>query len=160
MPKTSITYQQIAEACQALTGEGYKITLRAIVAKIGGSPNSVLQFWRQWQQEQEDITLAAIDEELSAPIKQAILAECARKVSAVKSHFAKKITESKQQWQDMQTLFSEAEQQAQQLQAEITQAQRQIIEQNARQILIDQRLADSEKHLKEIEALHQTALLS
>ena len=46
MPKSSITYAQVAEACQALLGEGQKITLRAIVARSGGSPNAVLQLWK------------------------------------------------------------------------------------------------------------------
>lgn len=30
MPKSSVTYAPVAEACQALLGEGQKITLRAI----------------------------------------------------------------------------------------------------------------------------------
>ena len=31
MPKSSITYAQVAEACQVLLGEGQKITLRTPV---------------------------------------------------------------------------------------------------------------------------------
>ncbi len=141
----AITYPEVAEACQTLAGEGHKITLRAILARTGGSPNAVLPFWKQWRQEQEEITLAAIEEEISPPVKQAILAECARKVSAVKAHFAKKITDSEQQWHDLQALLTEAEQTRQRLHTEITQMQHQMIEQQTRQRLADQQLTDTEK---------------
>lgn len=160
MSKSSITYAQVAEACQALLGEGQKITLRAIVARSGGSPNSVLQFWKQWQKEQEDITLAALDEELSLSVKQVILAECGRKVAAVKTHYAKKITESHQQWQEMQALLQEAEQQKQQLQNELTETQTKMVEQNAHINFHKQQLIEMDKHLKERESQYQTMLVT
>ena len=111
MPKNSVTYLQVAEACQTLLAEGQKITLRAIVAKVGGSPNIILPFIKQWQAEQDDIALAAIDEELSQSVRQAILAEYARKISQVKTHFAKKIMDSEQQFQDLQAVLTDTEQQ-------------------------------------------------
>ncbi len=160
MAKSSITYSQVAEACQTLLGEGQKITLRAIVSKSGGSPNSVLQFWKQWQREQEDITLAALDEDLSPSVKQAILAECARKVSLIKAHFAKKITESDQQWQDMQALVQEANQQKQQLQSELTETQTRLLEQNARISLHEQQLVEADKRLKDMEDRYQAILIA
>lgn len=160
MPKSSITYAQVAEACQALLGEGQKITLRAIVARSGGSPNAVLQLWKQWQKEQEDITLAALDEELSPSVKQVILAECGRKVAAVKTHYAKKITESHQQWQEMQTFLQEAEQQKQQLQNELTETQIKLVEQNARISFHEQQLTEADKRLKEIESQYQSMLVA
>ncbi len=160
MSKSSITYAQVAEACQALLGEGQKITLRAIIARSGGSPNSVLQFWKQWQKEQEDITLAALDEELSPSVKQVILAECGRKVAAVKTCYAKKITESHQQWQEMQMFLQEAEQQKQQLQNELTDTQTKLVEQNARISLHEQQLAEADKRLKDIESRHQVILIA
>lgn len=125
-----------------------------------GDPNAGLPFWKQWRQEQEDITLAAIDEEISSPVKQAILAECARKVSAVKAYFAKKITDSEQQWHDLQTLLTEAEQTRQQLQTEITQMQHQKIEQQTQQKLADQRLTDTENRLRDIKTRYQAAMLA
>ena len=160
MPKSSITYSQVAEACQALLGEGQKITLRAIVARSGGSPNSVLHLWKQWQNEQEDITLAALDEELSPSVKQAILAECGRKVAAVKTYYAKKITESYQQWQEMQMLVQETEQQKQQLQNELTEMQTKLVEQNARINFHEQQFTEANKCLKEMEGQYQTVLVA
>lgn len=160
MPKNSITYSQVAEACQTLLGEGQKITLRSIVAKSGGSPNVVLQFWKQWQREQEEITLAALDEDLSPSVKQAILAECARKVSLIKTHFAKKITESDQQWQDIQALMQKADQQKQQLQSELAETQTRLLEQNARISLHEQQLAEADKRLKDMEGRYQAILIA
>ncbi len=65
----------MAFTCQSLLKDGQTITARAIMAKTGGSPANILKFWQQWRKEQEDIALAAVDEELSPQIKQAVLAD-------------------------------------------------------------------------------------
>lgn len=160
MSKNGITYQQVAEACRALLGENQKLTLRAIVAKTGGSPNTVLQFWKQWQREQEDITMAALDEELSHSIKQAILAECARKVSAVKAHYAHKMTEFDQQWRDLQALAQEAESQKQQLENHLHETQTQLMEQKVHLNLYEQRLTEANQRAEDKEKQHQATLIA
>lgn len=160
MPKSSVSYTQVAEVCQALLSEDQKITLRAIVARSGGSPNTVLQLWKQWQKEQEDITLAALDEELSPSVKQAILAESGRKLAAIKIHYAKKIAESNQQWLDMQSLLQEAEEQKQQFQNELAEMQIKLVEQNARISFQEQQLIEANKCLKEMESQYQVILVA
>jgi Plasmid replication region DNA-binding N-term len=160
MPKNSVTYLQVAEACQSLLAEGQKITSRALLARCGGSPNELAVHRKKWQAEQDDIALVAIDEELSQPVKQAILAEYARKIAQVKAHFAKKMIDSEQQFQDLQAVLTDTEQHQQIIQTELTEAQNRLIEQNAKQALLEQRWADAEKHLKEIEGLYQNTLLT
>ena len=160
MPKTTVSYPQVAQACQTLLGEGRKITLRAIVDISGGSPNNVLPLWKQWQQEQTDITFAALDEELSPGLKQAILGECARKVSMVKMHFAKELSQSEQQWRDMQALIQEQEQEKQRLQAELSAAYNRLAEQNNRLVMNEQRLTEAEKQLKEMTERYQSSLIA
>ena len=120
----------------------------------------ILPFIKPCQAEQDDIALAAIDEELSQAVRQAILAEYARKISQVKTHFAKKILESEQQFQDLQAVLTDTEQQKQAIQTGLTEAQNRWIEQNAKQALLEQRWIDAEKRLKEIEGLYQNTLLS
>jgi hypothetical protein len=160
MPKNSVTYLQVAEACQSLPAEGQKITSRALLAKCGGSPNELAVHRKKWQAEQDDIALVAIDEELSSPVKQVILAEYARKISQVKTHFAKKIMDFEQQFQDLQAVLTDTEQHQQAIQTELTDAQNRLIEQNTKQALLEQRWADAEKHLKEMQGLYQNTLLS
>ena len=160
MSKNGITYQQVAEACQALLGENQKLTLRAIVAKTGGSPNTVLQHWKQWQREQDDITMTALDEELSPSIRQAVLAECARKVSAIKVHYANKISEAEQQWRDLQALTQEIEQQKQQLESNLYEIQGQLMEQKAHLSLYDQRLAEANQRAEDREKQYQATLIA
>ncbi len=110
-------------------------------------------FLKQWQAEQDDIALTAIDEDLSQPVKQAILAEYARKISQVKTHFVKKLTDAEQQFQDLQAALTDTEQQKQTIQAELTETQNRLIEQNIRQALYKQRLSDSEISLLNIKAI-------
>ena len=45
-----VTYETVAAACEALTTEGLKPSVRAVIARLGGgSPNVVLDFQRQWK---------------------------------------------------------------------------------------------------------------
>ena len=46
---TKITYDAVAEAASEIALEGGKPSVRLIMAKIGGSPNTVLPMLREWQ---------------------------------------------------------------------------------------------------------------
>ncbi|MBS0351156.1 MAG: hypothetical protein JSR33_08225 [Proteobacteria bacterium] len=62
-----------------------------------------------WRSEQENIALAAVDEELSSQVKQAILAESARKTTLVKQQLSSKITALEQQLAEMGELLLKTE---------------------------------------------------
>lgn len=160
MSKNGITYQQVAEACLALLGEKQKLTLRAIVARTGGSPNTVLQHWKQWQREQDDITIAALDEELSPSIRQAVLAEYARKVSAIKAYYANKVAEADQQWRDLQVLTQEVEQQKQHLETTLHEIQSQLMEKKAHLNLFEQRLIEANQRAGDREKQYHATLIA
>ncbi|MNF37795.1 hypothetical protein D3C85_701970 [compost metagenome] len=46
---TKITYEAVAEAANAIALEGGKPSVRLVMARIGGSPNTVLPMLREWQ---------------------------------------------------------------------------------------------------------------
>jgi len=46
---TKITYDAVAEAANAIALEGGKPSVRLVIARIGGSPNTVLPMLREWQ---------------------------------------------------------------------------------------------------------------
>lgn len=160
MAKTGITYEQVAYACQTLLKEGQTITARGIMAKTGGSPNRIMPLWQQWRVEQEGIALAAVDEELSPQIKQAILAECARKTTQVKQQWTDKISVSEQQLAEMQTFLHQAELEKEKMTINLSQLQAQGIEQEKRQAIADLRLADAEARNKELEKAYREASLA
>ncbi len=159
MAKIGITYEQVAFACQSLLKDGQPITARAIMAKTGGSPANILKFWQQWRKEQEDIALAAVDEELSPQIKQAVLAECARKTALVKNQLADKMLTTEKQLDEMGEMLLQMSLEKDRLTLELNKAQKHIIEQDKRQAIADQRLLDAQSRCQELEKLyHESAL--
>ena len=160
MAKTGITYEQVALTCQSLLKEGQTITARAILAKTGGSPNNITKFWQQWRKEQEDIALAAIDEELSLQVKQAILAECARKTSLVKNQLAGKVNTAEKQLAEMGEMLLQLDLEKDRLTLELNKAGQHIIEQDKRQAIADQRLLDAQSRCQEFENLYRESALS
>jgi plasmid replication DNA-binding protein KfrA len=160
MAKTGVTYEQVAYTCQTLLKEGQTITARGILGRTGGSPNGVVKHWQRWRQEQEGIALAAVDEELSPQIKQAILAECARKTALVKQQWTDKVSASEQQLAEIQTLLHQAELDKEKLLSELSQIQVLKTEQDKRQAVADQRLRDAESRNKELEQLYRETSLA
>jgi len=160
MAKIGITYEQVAFACQSLLKEGQTITARAILAKTGGSPTNILKHWQHWRKEQEDIALAAVDEELSPQIRQAILAESARKIAIVKQQLSGKIATAEQHLIEMQEMLYQADMEKDRLNSELQKAQQQMIEQDKRQAIADQRLLDAQSRCQELETRYRESALA
>jgi hypothetical protein len=160
MAKTGINYEQVALACQSLLNEGQSVTVRAVMAKTGGSPGGLSKFIQTWRSEQENIALAAVDEELSLQIKQAILAESARKTTLVKQRLSGKITALEQQLAEMGELLLKTELEKDRLILELQKVQQQIIEQDKRQAIADQRLLDAQARCQELEKLYRESALA
>ena len=160
MAKMGVTYEQVAIACQSLLKEGRDITARAILAKTGGSPNHVVKLWQRWRQEKEDIALAAVDEEVSSQVKQAILAECARKTALVKNQWADKVATTEKQLDEMGEMLLQMSLEKDRLTLELNKAQQHVIEQDKRQAIADQRLLDAQSRCQELENLYRESALA
>ena len=160
MAKTGVAYEQVALACQSLLKEGQTVTVRAVLAKAGGGAAQISKLIQQWRSEQENIALAAVDEELSHQIKQAILAESARKTTLVKQQLSGKITAMEQQLTEMGELLLKTDQEKDRLILELQKVQQQIIEQDKRLAIADQRLLDAQARSQELERLYRESALA
>ena len=116
--------------------------------------------WQHWRKEQEDIALAAVDEELSPQIKQAILAECARKTALVKNQWADKVAATEKQLTEMGEMLLQLDLEKDRLTLELNKAQQHIIEQDKRQAIADQRLLDAQSRCQELENLYRESALA
>jgi chromosome segregation ATPase len=160
MAKTGVTYEQVVLACQSLLNEGQSVTVRAVMAKAGGAVSNISKFLQTWRSQQENIALAAVDEELSPQIKQAILAESARKTTLVKQQLSGKITAMEQQLTEMGELLLKTDLEKDRLTQELQKSQQQIIEQDKRLAIADQRLLDAQARCQELEKLYRESALA
>ncbi|MBS0351035.1 MAG: DNA-binding protein [Proteobacteria bacterium] len=161
MAKTSgVTYEQVALACQSLLKEGQSPTFRPVLARTGGAAAKVSEYLNRWRNEQENIVLAALDEELSPQVKQAILAESARKTTLVKQQLSVKLTAIEQQLAEMGELLLKTDLEKDRLILELQKVQQQIIEQDKRQAVADQRLLDAQARCQELERLYRESALA
>ncbi len=151
MAKPGITYAQVATACQDLLSEGQNVKLRSIVAITGGSPNKVLQHWQRWQREQGEATLKELEEDLSSEVKQAIRAECARKMRVITEEYDSFRVSTVQQMTDMQSQLDETLKKKEGLRLDIAVAKNELQEQKKLTALMEQRSTDCTKLLKELE---------
>ena len=159
MAKTGVTYEQVALACQSLLKEGQSPTFRNEIPKTGGAASAVSKHLNTWRNEQENIVLAALDEELSPQVRQAILAESARKTTLVKQQLSGKITAMEQQLAEMGDMLLKADQEKNQLTLELQKVQQQILEQDKRLAVADQRLLDASR-CQELERLYRESALA
>jgi chromosome segregation ATPase len=160
MAKIGVTYEQVALTCQSLLKEGQTVTVRAVLAKVGGGAAQISKLIQQWRSEQENIAMAAVDEELSQQIKQAILAESARKTTLVKQQLSGKINAMEQQLAEMGDMLLKADQEKDQLTVELQKVQQQSLEQDKRLAVADQRLLDAQARCQELEKLYREAALA
>ncbi len=160
MAKTGVSFEQVALACQSLLKEGQTVTVRAVMAKTGGAPGNISKFLQTWRSEQENIALATVDEELSSQIKQAILAESARKTTLVKQQLSGKINAMEQQLAEMGELLLKSELEKDGLTLELQKMQQHTIELDKRLAIADQRLLDAQSRCQELEKLYRESALA
>lgn len=160
MAKIGVTYEQVSLVCQSLLKEGHSPNFRNVMSKTGGAAAKVSEHLNTWRNEQENIVLAALDEELSPQVRQAILAESARKTTLVKQQLSGKITAMEQQLTEMGDMLLKADQEKDQLTLELQKVQQQILEQDKRLAVADQRLLDAQARCQELENLYRESALA
>lgn len=151
MAKPGVPYEQVATACEALLKTGQTITLRAILAHTGGSPNYILKHWHKWQKEQEAGALKSMEDDFSAELKQAIRLDWARKSQVLQAQYdhLKKTTD--QQLTDFQTLLDAKIKEKEQLRLDIAVVESKLRDEERKAAIADQRASDHLKDLKELE---------
>src|SRR5262245_28041787 len=98
--------------------QGSEPTIKIVTEKLdGGSPNLVLQYIRHCRKKYE--LAHAVYEDLSSELRQAILAECARKLKSVSETHQKHIAERESQINELQALLGNTETQVEELASEL-----------------------------------------
>jgi hypothetical protein len=115
--KDNITYQTVADICDALVEVGDKPSARKIHQKAGGSLSTILTYFTRWK---EQWTLAnSVDADLSDPFRQAVLAEFGRVTASLKDRLETQLAEEKMQLKEAQSALADEEARSEALQEEI-----------------------------------------
>lgn len=118
MKKPAFGYEKVAEICHKLVEQGETPTMRSVRDRVGaGSMSTILEYLNRWKRENE--LSYTVDDDLSAEFKQAVLAECARKLSSVKDRLQAQIDESETQITEMHEVLKALEEKADELIAEL-----------------------------------------
>jgi len=101
------TYEAFKTAANQLENEGERISVRSVRAKIGGSNSKLMECLRQWKSEKQLVD--EIDEFISEPFRQALLAERGRAVKQTRERLEKQLTDEKNSTQETLILLVETE---------------------------------------------------
>jgi hypothetical protein len=123
MKKSTFDYKDVVETCHRLIKEGITPSIPSVRAALGGgSPNKILAYLRQWQKEYA--LSVSVEEDLSPEFKQAVLAECGRKLAAVRDRLQSQLDARENQVNTVQALLAASEAQVSKLTAELLQVKK------------------------------------
>jgi colicin import membrane protein len=138
---TLVTYETVAQACEALSAEGKRPSVRAILAQLGGgSPNAVLDHQRQWKAGRP--TVKSADIQVDPRIGLIVAEQIAQAVAAARADIEAQLAESEQDAETVGKAGREAEERASALAEELEAAKAKL---QAMAGQIDQLNADAEK---------------
>lgn len=100
-------FRDIAAACERLTAEGSRVTVRAVHALTGGSMRTVHQHYRDWRREQE--AAASLQEDPSDGFLASLKAEIAQHVAEARAAADQERDESRLREEEMAELLAAAE---------------------------------------------------
>ena len=115
MPSTIATYEQVAQAAEALRAEGLVPTIRAVRDRVGGSPNTIHRHLSLWKEKR---STPALPEETSLPASllrelRQVLANAAQQVrdqeSAAKQDREREIRDLAEALESAEARFRERE---------------------------------------------------
>jgi len=95
MRQEIVTYDVFCQAIQKMQGRGEEISVRTVLSHTGGSFPKISDFLKRWRQEQAHAQ--TIDHELSPNLKQAMLAEIGKAVTATKNLLEKQVAQAGEQ---------------------------------------------------------------
>jgi colicin import membrane protein len=120
-----VTYESVAAACEALTTEGARPSVRAVITRLGGgSPNVVLDFQRQWKAGRP--VVKALDIQLDPRINQIIAEQISKAIIAASAAAEADRTEAEETLDTVSKTCKEAEARAEALDAELHSAIAQV----------------------------------
>lgn len=136
-----VTYEAVAQACDALVADGKRASVRAIIAHLGGgSPNVVLDYQRQWKAGRPVVKSADI--QVDPRIGMIVAEQIALAVAAARADIEAQLAEAEQDAETLGKAGREAEQRAAAFGEELETAKAQL---QALTGQIDQLKADAEQ---------------
>lgn len=125
MPKSLVTYEAVAAACEAIAVSGSRPSVRSIIAHLGGgSPNSVLDYQRQWKAGRP--VVKATDIQIDPRIGQIIAEQISAAVTTSRGDIEGQLFEAEQDAEIVSKAGKEAEERVTALESELELAKAQI----------------------------------
>lgn len=122
---TLVTYETVAQACEALAADGKRASVRNIIAHLGGgSPNVVLDFQRQWKAGRPVVKADAI--QVDPRIGQIVAEQIGQAVALARADIEAQLAESEQDAETLGKAGREAETLAKSLEADLEAARGQV----------------------------------
>ncbi|MFA6015988.1 MAG: DNA-binding protein [Gallionellaceae bacterium] len=161
-PKSLVTYEAVAAACEAITASGSRPSVRGIIAHLGGgSPNSVLDYQRQWKAGRP--VVKASDIQIDPRIGQIIAEQISAAVTASRADIEGQLFVAEQDAEVVSKSCTEAEARVTALESELELAKGQIQSQSGQidhlKTAAEQVKADAAEQVKIAEARSTAAVL-
>lgn len=120
-----VTYESVAAACEALTIEGMRPSVRAVITRLGGgSPNVVLDFQRQWKAGRP--VVKALDIQLDPRVNQIIAEQISKAIIAASAAAEADRTEAEETLDTVSKTCKDAESKVDVLEADLYTASAQV----------------------------------
>jgi len=120
-----VTYETVAQACESLTAEGKRPSVRGITAFLGGgSPNVILDYQRQWKAGRPVVKAAEI--QVDPRIGQIVAEQIAQAVATARADIEVQLSEAEQDAEMVSKAGREAEDRAKALADELEAAKGQV----------------------------------
>ena len=160
-PKSLVTYEAVAAACEAITVSGNRPSVRSIIAHLGGgSPNAVLDYQRQWKAGRP--VVKASDIQIDPRIGQIIAEQISAAVATSRADIEGQLLEAEQDAEIVSKAGKEAEGLVTTLESELELAKAQIQSQAGQidhlKIAAEQVKADAAEQVKNAEARSAAAV--
>jgi chromosome segregation ATPase len=157
--KGPINYAAFAKAANEIKASGQTPSVRLVRSRLGGGSNSTLvEYIRHWHS--ENALASTVDDNISEPFKQALLAEFGRVVKNVRDHLEEQLSQERTQAKETNDLLSESEARTTELEEQlkeekqesdktILQLEKQLAAMEERSTELQRQIDKLEEHLKE-----------
>lgn len=104
-----VSFEEVAAVCSKLASENRKISIRTVHSELNGSPSfkTVSDYVERWREQQREMN--AHNSIISEHLRNAIVAEIGRNVTAVRAESEEIVKESKEKMAEVMAFLAEAE---------------------------------------------------
>lgn len=150
MARSPISYEEVAQACERLQGDGQRPSVRRLQVELGGGSNStLLAHFQRWQEARRTQEAAeAHDDLLSAPLRTALVEEIRKRQADARAELERQLADTEEIANAAQENLAAAEKRIDELMATLEQERQ---EADARQRTLEQELAAARARAEDAE---------